>query len=348
VATAGAVAGLAVATAGGAYLVHRARSRPDPDRGLDLAERPGEEVRVASFDGTELAVRVVGPREAPVVVFAHGFTLDLTAWHFQWRELSKVFRCVLYDHRGHGESSPAVGGDYSLDALARDLKAVVDRTAGSAPVVLVGHSLGGMAVLSFAALHPEEFGTRVRAVVLANTSAGDVLKAMLGAAGARVGASVLPWVRRMAGNPARLYRLRAVALGRSSALAFLAARVTNFGAGASPSVIEHVVRLAARAPAEVWTDLFVSLIDLDLRHALERVAVPTLVLASDLDRLTPPASALAMKHSLPDARMVVLRGAGHCAMLERHEQFNGALVDFLREVLLVGAAPVRAAPQRVP
>ena len=106
--------------------IRRARSRPDPERGTPLSERPGTERHVSAVDGTELAVNVIGPRGAPTIVFAHGFSLDMTAWHYQWAHFSKSFRCVLLDHRGHGRSARAASGDYSLDALGRDVKAVLD------------------------------------------------------------------------------------------------------------------------------------------------------------------------------------------------------------------------------
>jgi pimeloyl-ACP methyl ester carboxylesterase len=337
-------AGLGVAAAGAVAteraLIRRARSRPDPERGEPLSERPGPERRVASFDGTELAVHEIGPADGPVLVFAHGFTLDLTAWHFQWKDLCARYRCVLYDQRGHGRSDPAAGGDYSLEAMGRDLKAVLDATAPAtaaaavdAPVVLLGHSLGGMAAVAFAELFPEEMGGRVRAVVLANTAVGDVFKAILGNLGARSAVAMLPALRRLLADPARAYRLRARALGSGADLAFLVARITNFGPTASPTLVDHVVSVAARAPAEVWTDVMASLLTLDLGRAVEHVRVPVLVVASDLDRLTPAASARALASRLPDARLVVIEGAGHCAMLEHHELFDRAVEAFLEEVL---------------
>jgi pimeloyl-ACP methyl ester carboxylesterase len=130
-----------------------------------------------------------------------------------------------------------------------------------------------------------------------------------------------------------MYRIRARALAGRGDLAFAAARLTNFGPRAPASLVEHVAKVGARAPVEVWSDLLVSLIEMDLRHALEHIRVPTLIVAGDLDRLTPPASALAMKQALPDARVVVFKGVGHQAMLERHEQFNGLVDRFLADHL---------------
>src|SRR5439155_26670523 len=168
-----------VGYAGARRLVRKARAGPDLESGTDLSERPGAGRRVDSFDGTELAAQVVGPDHGPTLVMLHGFSGDLTLWHYQWKRFSKSFRCLLFDQRGHGLSGPATTGDYSLEALGRDVKAILDAEAGQGPVVLVGNSMGGMAVLSFAERFPEAFGSQVRAVVLANTAASDLVRAMV-------------------------------------------------------------------------------------------------------------------------------------------------------------------------
>jgi pimeloyl-ACP methyl ester carboxylesterase len=330
------------------YLMRRERSKPDPERDEPLGERPGTEIRVRSFDGTDLAVNVVGPtaarRPRATVVLVHGFSADMTVWHYQWKRLSAEYRCVLFDQRGHGRSAPAVAGNYSLEALARDLRAVVDETAPRGPVALVGHSMGGMTVLSFAKVFPEEFGARVSAAVLASTAAADLVKSMLGGLGIHAGktlALAAAGARRLVSDRRRAYRIRARALAGRGDLAYLVARATNFGPNAPPSLVDYVARLGARAPVEVWTDLVGSLIDMDLIDALDRIACPSLVVVGDVDRLTPQASAVALARRLPDAELVVLEGAGHCAMLELHEEFNSAVEGFLRRA-------VRRQPQRAP
>src|SRR5438128_11536875 len=113
---AAAAAAVAAAAAAERALVRTARSGPDPARDEPFGQRPGTETRVRSFDGTELAVAMVGedPGDAtPTLVFSHGFSLDLTVWHYQWRRFSRDHRCVLYDHRGHGRSDRPANGDYS-------------------------------------------------------------------------------------------------------------------------------------------------------------------------------------------------------------------------------------------
>src|SRR4029450_6497739 len=231
-------------------------------------------------------------------------------------------------------SAAAVRADYELAPLGHDLEAVLDEFAPSGPVVLVGHSMGGMSIISLAALCKHDFGNRVRGVVLASAAAADVIKEVLGGLGARVGRFLIPAPRRLLNGSSKMApRLRDRALNRTPDLAFLAVRITNFGSGAPPSAVDHIARIAGQAPVEVWTDLVRSRAEMALSHALEHITVPTLVLVGDVDRLTPPSSALAMKDRLPDARMIVLEQAGHCAMLERPDQFNEAMEGFLSEVL---------------
>jgi pimeloyl-ACP methyl ester carboxylesterase len=299
---------------------------------------------VVSFDGTELAVNVVGPTPddpaVPTLVFAHAFTLDMTAWHFQWKELSDRYRCVLYDHRGHGRSGPAGPGGYSIQAIGMDLKAVLEAAAPEGPVVVIGHSMGGMGVVSLADQFPEAFGTKIAGVVLANTAAADVLKGIVSNLGIQASRALLPLARRITANTGRGYRIRSRFFQGQADLAFLVGALTNFGSTAPPSIIEHVVRLSGQAPLEMWGDLITSMFEMDLGDALESIKVPALVLVGDIDRLTPPTSAVALKRRLPDARMVLFRDVGHCAMLEHPREFNRIVEEFVSEVLTADGAAV--------
>ncbi len=330
----GAAAAGAAAVSAERRAIRLARSAPDPARGEPLAERPGTGRRVRSFDGTVIDVRVAGAarRNRPTLVFAHGFSLDLTTWHFQWKALSERYRCVLFDQRGHGLSEPAGPAGYTVEALGEDLRAVLDATVAGGRAVLLGHSMGGMSVLSLAAQHPEEFGERVAGVVLADTGSAELAKEALGDAAVRVTASLRRALTVVGRRPATGARVRAFALGRGSDLAFLVTRAINFAPGAPPSLIDHVTRVASNTPAEVWPQTLLSLLDMDLRHAEGHVRVPALVVVGDQDRLTPPAAARRMAASLPRGRLAVIEGAGHVAMLERHERFNATVESFLESL----------------
>lgn len=334
-------AGVTAAVAAGAVVAERAaarrlRGRADPEAGHDLATLPPEDLGpVTSFDGTRLHVRAAGPEGPPTLVFLHGFSLDLTTWYYQWRHFSRRYRCVLYDHRAHGRSDKPASGDYSLEAMGKDLRAVLDAAVPSGPAVLVGHSMGGMALLSFARQFPDEFGDRVVGVVFVDTAASDVLSEVVGGVGARLGWALRRVGSRYTTRPDLAERLQRRVRRFGADLTFLIGWVTNFGPGASPAHVEHVTRLSADAPVEVWVHTLQGILDMDLRHSIAHVAVPSLVIVGDRDLLTPKASARALRDALPDARAVIITGAGHLSMMERHEVFNEVLEGYLDQMLSV-------------
>jgi len=326
--------GAATTAVGVRVAARRLRARPDPEASEDLGTLPPDDLTPAvSFDGTELAVRAAGPEDAPAVVFSHGFSLDMTTWYYQWRHLSDRYRTVLFDHRGHGRSARPTSGDFSLRAMGRDIRAILDRAVPQGPAVLVGHSMGGMALLSFAEEFPEEFGTRVAGVVLADTAASDLVREALGDLGSRAERAIRPLLWRITGNVDRSDRVRRLVQQRGADLALLVARVTNFGPDASPSQVDHVSRLSASAPVEVWVHTARDLVDMDFREALANITVPALVIVGDRDILTPKGSAEALRDALPQGRAVAIARAGHVSMMERHRAFNQVLDDFLQEVL---------------
>jgi pimeloyl-ACP methyl ester carboxylesterase len=325
------------------------RARPDPEGAERLDTLPPDEIPVESLDGTRLHVRVAGPESATALVFLHGVTLDMTTWHYQWRHFSDRYRCVLVDLRAHGRSGKPPDGDYSLKAMGRDIKAVLDATVPDGRAILIGHSMGAMAVLAFALEFPEEFGERVRGAVFVDTGASDLAREAFGGFGVKIAKALRRMGDRYSSRPELAQRLQE-RIGRYGAdLTFLVAWATNFGPGASPSQVEHVARISARTPVEVWVHTLRDLLEMDLKHALEHVRVPSLVIVGDRDLLTPKTSAQALRAALPDARAVVITGAGHISMLERHRVFNEVLSGYLDQMLAVeegragrGERPARA------
>ena len=137
----------------------------------------GEGRMVAGASGANLYVENAGPADAPVIVLTHGWGLDSTIWSYAKRDLS-TRRLILWDLPGLGRSKLAKGRSVSLDDFAADLGTVID-LAGDRPVVLVGHSIGGMTIQTFARDNPEQFARRVAGVVLINTSYTNPLTTMI-------------------------------------------------------------------------------------------------------------------------------------------------------------------------
>jgi pimeloyl-ACP methyl ester carboxylesterase len=337
-------AGIAVAAVTGGVvgnvLLRRRRERPTAPLGLgDLP--PDDLGPVRSFDGTELAVRAAGDPSAPTLLFVHGFSLDMTTWHEQWTDLASDFRCVLMDMRSHGASASASSRDVSLPAMAQDIAAALDATSADGPVLLIGHSMGAMAILALAEARPELFGPRVAGVTLIGAASADLLRGAMG--------SVTELLRPRFGSfrvaAHRVDRLRKALLASPADLSGAIARLTQFGPDAPPEAVAHVVALAGRAESHVWTDGLAGLMEMNLREAVGHVSVPALVVVGEHDRVTPPAAAVELAGELPHGALAVLEGAGHMAMLERPRELNERLRAFAQQVF-GGHARKERAPRR--
>ena len=321
-------------------LVGRDRRRDDPEAGEPFGRIRGRPAKVVSHDGTRLHVEELG--EGPCLVFAHGFSLTQDAWHYQRRDLPARYRCVFYDQRGHGRSGRPRNHDFSLQALAGDLKAVLDWT-GEERVVVVAHSMGGIATLQFAEQFPEELGGRVAGLVLVGSTYVDTVRGMTAA----VSAWGAAWAQRslitgafrfMGQDPVRAHQLRR----RGSDLGYLGTRLFGFGSNPSPSQVAFIDQILAGTDVEVWAKVFPSLIDFDLSESLEAVGVPALIATGDKDRLTPPAASRFMAEKIPGSRLLILEDAGHCAFMEEHEVLDAEIAAFADEVFV----PARAAARK--
>ncbi|HEX9711126.1 MAG TPA: alpha/beta hydrolase [Actinomycetota bacterium] len=286
---------------------------------------------LASFDGTKLHVEEIGT--GPTVLMVHGFSLALTSWHHQMKDLSAHARMVLYDQRGHGRSGMPPEDGWSLDALARDLDVVVRGCARDEHVVLVGHSMGGMTLLRYAQLFPDEMAKRVRGLVLIDTTSADVMGGMLPGFARRIEATMQGLqeaaMRALAGRGDHVDRLR----HRAPDLQYLGTRVMGFAPRPSPRQVDFVHELLAETPTETWLNLIPAMAALDVTEVVASLEVPVLVMVGMHDRLTPPHAAQRIARVLPDGNLVVLPGAGHMPMLEQHEQVTDHLRRFISRVI---------------
>jgi pimeloyl-ACP methyl ester carboxylesterase len=305
-------------------------------------ELPPEDLgTVMSADGTAIAVRAAGPADAPILLFVHGFSLDMTTWQGQWAGLGDRYRCILLDLRGLGRSAPPESGELTVAAMADDVAAVLEaHVPADRPAVVVAHSVGAMIVFALAASRPDSFRSRVAGVVVIGGAAGDLLRGAMGsiADALRLRIGSLPNAAR------RLNAARRALFARPGDAAALAVRLTQFGPEASPELVDRIVSLAARAPSAVWTDGLAGVLEADVTPSLARVDVPVLVVVGDADRVTPPASAVAIVGALPDARLEVVPGAGHIAMLERPAEVNANIAAFAEDVF--ARSRRRRAPRR--
>jgi pimeloyl-ACP methyl ester carboxylesterase len=223
-------------------------------------------------------------------------------------------------------------GDVSLRSMGRDLATLLDAVAPEKRAVVIGHSMGAMAILALAEQRPDLFGERVAGVALLGASASDLLRGAMGG----VTDLLRPRLGSVAVAARRVDRLRKAILAGPGDVPAIVARVTQFAPEAPDDVVNHVLHLAERTSSLVWTDGLSELMGMDFRHALSRITVPALVAVGDQDRVTPPAVAVDLAAALPEGRLFIVEGAGHIAMLERPERLDPELRSFAREVMGLG------------
>ena len=314
-------------------------SWPDPHR---LRWTPT--LRVPADDGTEIAVEILGDNHpGPTIVFTHGWTFSSRSWHYQ-RMLAERYRLVLMDHRDHGESGAGPRENRTIDQIGRDLAAVLGATCAGREVVLVGHSMGGMTIMSLAAQHPELFERQVKGVALVDTSAQTDPAHTFGLRGPLAGVFLNQWkssLALMVSDPDKAEHARR----SGSRLSIAISRFLNLGVKPDRRLARFTEAMSAATKAQVVGDFWVTLDAHDKLDALKVLSgIPTLVIVGDRDRLTPPHQARAIAAAIPGAKLLELRGAGHCPMLEQPEAVNAAL----RELVEKATAGAPSAPtQRV-
>jgi pimeloyl-ACP methyl ester carboxylesterase len=343
----GVVGGAAAATAVAAVALERraaARRHRKGDGEMSFRELPSDRHgTVVADDGTGLYYEEVGPANAPLtVVFVHGYTLNLRSYYFQRLALQERFgdtvRLVFYDDRGHGRSEQGDPARAMIDQLGVDLNTVLETLVPSGPVVLVGHSMGGMTILSEVDKHPELFQPgrerRVAGVALLATSAGGLASVTLGlpALLAKIRGPLMPLLLRGARRQANLVE-RGRAIGTD--IAWVITRRLSFGNPDVPaSTVEYLTSMIASTRIEVIADYYPALMSHDKLAALPLLAdTRVLIICGDRDLLTPLEHSQAMAEALPSAELVVVPQGGHVALMEYPEVVNDALARLIESSL---------------
>jgi pimeloyl-ACP methyl ester carboxylesterase len=281
---------------------------------------------VRSADGTALHAERFGPADAAAtLVLAHGWTEAIPFWGPVIRRLaSPELSLVAYDLRGHGDSERAHEDDYRLQRFAEDLGAVLAAVGGDpARTAVAGHSLGAMSIAAWA--EDNDVRTRIGAAAMINTGLSNLIGGalVLGELGSQLAPEWLSRTLLGSGRPL---------LPVSTPVSLAIARHVAFGPDASAGTVAFYERMLMRTDAGVRGAVGITLSQLDVSAAAARIDVPTIVIAGDRDRLTPPAHAEQIADSLPcPAGLTVLERTGHMAPLERPDEVAGALRGLLAQ-----------------
>lgn len=303
--------------------------------GLGQLRGPAQIVRLD--DGVELHVEVDEPRASAqwrdlTVVFVHGYALNQDCFHYQRLALRGTARLVLYDQRSHGRSGRGAAETSTMEQLAADLEAVLDTVAPAGPVVLIGHSMGGMTILELAGQSPQLFGDRVVGVALISTSAGEMSDVTLG-----LPSFAARSLRILAPTMIQLGRRTTQLLERSrqfsSDLAVLVTKMYAFADDVPVELVDFSLEMINATSLEVLADFYPALGDHDVFDALDVLnGTETLVMVGAQDLLTPASHSRMLVKGIPGAELEVLDPGGHLVMLERPDDVNAYLIDLLERV----------------
>lgn len=293
-------------------LLDQWRNNPDPLGGQPVRFPDSANETAVVADGAEIATYRTG--RGPTIVAVHG----LTGSHHDWGPITPHlveagFEVVVIDQRGHGNSTAGTVG-YGSRQLGRDLAQVFE-TLDLHAACLVGHSMGAMASMGFAAEEPKVFERRVqRFVAVATAGSTDTA---LQAVGLRLGGISIPrTISRISAN-----RLRVIA------------GMSVFGKRPSLHMVEEALESFRKCPEPVRAAATKALSSHDTLTELEMLQTPALVIGAGRDRLINLEQVRQLDETLPDSRLIVYEDAGHMVIWERHQEIAAEIVDFMHSAV---------------
>jgi pimeloyl-ACP methyl ester carboxylesterase len=290
--------------------VLRDRCRSD----LGPIRRPHNDVHVTTSDGVQLAVRDYDPPSpTQTVVFLHGFCLSRASWASQIDSLLGSYgdstRIIAYDHRGHGDSSAAPTGTYRIDRLAADLDEVLNALDVTAPLTLVGHSMGPMAALTYLGRPASERSVDPHGLVLVATAAGKLAQRGLG---------------RLLGTPATPLLFKLIERTPELALKMLAgpvcaavSRLCSCGPAQRAALTATAGAALATTPVSTAVGFLPTLCHYDVYRTLGSIRAQTVIISGGADPLTPAVHSRELARGIPGATTCMFRKQGTCCSTTR-------------------------------
>lgn len=261
---------------------------------------------VVAADGHRIAWHADGSRSR-TIVFVHGVNGSSESWRPQVEALRASHRVVTFDQRGHGDSDEWAAPGGLIETLGGDLADVLEQL-DLTDVVLVGHSLGGIAILQFLVDHPDVSAARVSgAALVATTGTSHFVTETL----------------RLPGAFARVER-----------------RLVDLVASAAPAVLR---RLGASCTPKTLRNVFGALAGFHLHDRLADVPIPVRVICGTRDHVTPISLSRRLAELLPVADLRIIEGAGHCVNRTHSSALTGAVRSFAA-TLPTPLAPLAPAP----
>jgi pimeloyl-ACP methyl ester carboxylesterase len=291
-------------------------ARADDD---GIVPERGDGRTLTGADGAELFVESLGPADGDTLVLTHGAGVDSTCWYLAKNALGIRYRILTWDLPGLGRSK---GGKIDLESYAENLRVVI-QSAGR-PVVVVGHSMGGMTIQTLARRHPEMFGTEIVGTVLLNTTYTDPLKTMILSGLAQ---ALRPLLKVLFHIEIALLPLAWLSAWQSylSGSAHIANRLT-FGKGVTRRQLDHVALLGSRnSPASIAKGNL-AMFNWDATGAIATIVDPLLILAGQGDIVTKPEAGAEIASTAVSPQLHTIEGANHMSFLDHAAEYH-ELID---------------------
>jgi pimeloyl-ACP methyl ester carboxylesterase len=332
-------AGAAVGMAAERYAVGRSFRRTDPARREPFGRLRGSPTYVTADDGIDLYVEIEGDLDSDVtIIFLHGYALNQDSWHYQRRDLGDLGRLVLVDQRAHGQSARGTSERATIEQLAHDLRAIIEAIALDGPVVLIGHSMGGMTIMALADLYPGLFGDQITGAALLSSSPGRLAEVTIGVP-AYTGRILRKLAPRFFAALARQAELVDRSRRVGSDLSYVLTKRLAFASDVAPSLVRFASRMLAQTPIDVVAEFFPAFDAHDKLAALPVLQrVETLVMVGAEDLLTPEEHSRDIVRAVPGAELVVVPDAGHLLLLEYPEVVNRAIRELVERARRLAGA----------
>jgi pimeloyl-ACP methyl ester carboxylesterase len=287
---------------------------------------------VVAPGGSKINVEISGRADGPTLVLTHGWGLNAMAWSWARRDFGRHFRIVTWDLPGLGRSEKFADGKYSIDKFAAALATVILETADR-PVILVGHSIGGMTAQTLFRARPDVAKSLVAGVILLNTTYENPLRTMVLSkfwlALQKPLLEPMCWVSILISPLAWLSAWHSYLSGSSQ----LAMRLTGFGRYATRKQVDDTALMSAKGSPAVQAKGNLAMFHWDARDVLPAIPVPMLVFVGERDIVTLPIAGEIIASAAPRAELALVEGVGHMGFMERAADYNSRIAAFAERVL---------------
>lgn len=282
-------------------------------------------------DGSLINIEYYGKEDGQPIIFVHGWNANIKNWFYQRKHFQKDYRMIMMDLAGLGKSTRPKNKDFSLSKMAADLQAVIDHTGVKNPI-LWGHSMGGMTILTLLAKHKDPNRAAIKAAILEHTTYTNPVRTI-------IFSRLMTAIQKPILTPLCyliiylspliwLFRWMSYLNGNSH----LMTRWLTFAGTQTPKQLDFSTLLSTMAPPAVMARGVLGMFRYDVTRELPTIAVPTLIIAANKDRLTRPVASEYMKKHIPNAKLVMVTPGNHQGLIERHREVNKAAEQFMQEL----------------